>query len=194
MTGGQQAFGRMGCTVHDNSFDLLRGIFQALEAALGSRHLELHHVHSRTGDCFNEFADTAAKCEFHSSLHMRRQRIDMSRWSSIFPQLWLLFDTTHGGPTWTNGGFVVPAPQLPCPSNECFELSKVASKRRKLDYAFSIATANVQALYKGPHGHAGKLHYLQSQMRHYKLNCVAIQEARSDPGMSQHAFSGTIWT
>ena len=48
----------------------------------------------------------------------------------------------------------------------------------------SMATANVNALYKGLDGHAGKLHYLQSQMREYKLNCIAVQEARTDHGLS----------
>ena len=37
---------------------------------------------------------------------------------------------------------------------------------------------------KGPHGHAGKLHYLQEQMRHFRLNCLAVQEARSEAGAS----------
>ena len=49
--------------------------------------------------------------------------------------------------------------------------------------AFSLATANVQSLYKGPDGHGGKLHFLQAQMRFYKLNCLAIQEARSEAGV-----------
>ena len=45
-----------------------------------------------------------------------------------------------------------------------------------------MATANVQSLYRGPAGHAGKLHYLQRQMRSFHLNCLGIQEARTDPG------------
>lgn len=45
---------------------------------------------------------------------------------------------------------------------------------------------NVQSLYKGPCGHAGKLHYLQAQMRHFQLHIMAIQEARSEEAMTQN--------
>lgn len=50
----------------------------------------------------------------------------------------------------------------------------------RLHCSFSMASANVLSLYRGPSGHAGKLPYLQEQMRFYQLNCMAIQEARSD--------------
>ena len=46
-----------------------------------------------------------------------------------------------------------------------------SSKRGKwVDFTFSIGTANVNALSRGPEGYAGKLHYLQDQMRALKLN------------------------
>lgn len=55
-----------------------------------------------------------------------------------------------------------------------------------MDFACSFASANVQSLYRGPHGHAGKLHFLQKQMRHFQLNFLAVQEARSEQAMTNH--------
>ena len=177
----------MGAMAADLSFDVLRGIFQALEAALGSQHLELHHVRSHTGDGFNEFVDQAAKQEAKQTMNMQRQRLDFRQWLPGFQQLWLLFASSHGEATWVDGGLQVPAPNLS--SRSQLEQVEVQSNKAQtqLTFALSLATANVQALYKGPLGHAGKLHYLQTQMRQYHINCVAIQEARSDAGLSQHA-------
>ena len=42
----------------------------------------------------------------------------------------------------------------------------------------------MQSLFRGPQGHGGKLVYLQHQMRSFHLNFLAIQEARSEAGMT----------
>jgi hypothetical protein len=74
LTGSQQAFGLMGSHKEDASFQLLRGIYQALEVALGSTNLILHHVRSHAGDVFNEFADYAAKTEAKKSMNLPGSR------------------------------------------------------------------------------------------------------------------------
>lgn len=102
-TGGQQAFGLMGAHTEDASFDLLRGIFQAFKAALGSSQLVLHHVRSHAGGCFTEFVDAAAKLEAKKSLNMQRQRIDMQQWHDRFKCLWVVFQGSNGMPTWHDG-------------------------------------------------------------------------------------------
>ena len=103
----------MGTAHDDVSFDVLRGIFQALEAALGPQHLELHHVRSHAGDGFNEFVDLAAKQEARHSMHMQRQRLDLSHWLPGQQQLWRLFADQQGGPLWV-GLMVDSSSNAPC--------------------------------------------------------------------------------
>lgn len=57
LTCGNQAFGIMGVGVADESYRLMRGIFQCLERGLPAGHLRLHHVRSHAGDPYNEFVD-----------------------------------------------------------------------------------------------------------------------------------------
>ena len=95
----------MGASQDEESFVLMRSIFQALETALGPQHLVVHHVTSHTGDCFNEFVDTVAKLEARQTMNMQRQKIDMSKWSVHFRQLWVAFDSQYGMPTWTDGSW-----------------------------------------------------------------------------------------
>ena len=57
-------------------------------------------------------------------------------------------------------------------------------KRRHLHYMVSFATANIHSLSFKPDGHAGKLSYLQEQMRLFRLNCLGIQEARTEQGVA----------
>ena len=64
---GGQAQGTIGIADPDESFYLLRILFQALELASPSDHLALHHTRAHAGDLFNEIADTAAKQEASDS-------------------------------------------------------------------------------------------------------------------------------
>ena len=89
--GGAQAFGEIGVGDPDASFRLLRGAFQALQAALPAQALQWKHVSSHTGLIYNEFVDLAAKREAHSSFHHSRQQLDMRHWRSIIPYLWAVF-------------------------------------------------------------------------------------------------------
>lgn len=87
---------------------------------------------------------------------------------------------------WQNGILDVSPPELPSPQQHEHEQQRKRQHRRPevFDFYFSLATANVQSLYRGPLGHAGKLHYLQAQMRSHGLHCLALQEARTNSGLS----------
>lgn len=67
--GGAQAFGEIGVCDPDDSYRLLRGTFQALQAALPENALHWQHVSSHTGLLYNEFMDLAAKHEVPASFH-----------------------------------------------------------------------------------------------------------------------------
>eukprot|EP00435_Cladocopium_sp_Y103_P041715 s1980_g11.t1 len=183
-TGGGQAFGILGAGIADDSYHLLRSLYQTLELALPHGDLCLHHVTSHTGELFNEIADIAAKQESRRSFHHPRVSLDMQAWRSKFLQLWSAFGSRCGMPDWRDGGMDIQAPQLPDPAASHMQsLSQHKGSQTLFHFNLSLATANVQSLYRGPHGHGGKLHYLQRQMRNHCLNVLAIQEARTDSGM-----------
>ena len=182
---GAQAFGQMGTGDADASFALFRGAFQALQAAMPLGKLHWHHVKSHTGLIYNEFVDLAAKRECLQSFYCPRQNLDMQFWQKVFPHLWMILAGPRWGlPTWKSGGFEIPPPALPSAEKEQPSQGQYKTRQRHVSFAFSMATANVQSLYKGPEGHAGKQHYLYRQMRSFNLNCIGIQEARTDPGVT----------
>eukprot|EP00435_Cladocopium_sp_Y103_P063399 s121_g25.t1 len=186
ITTGDQAFGRMGIAEPDDSFYVMRGVFQALQAALPSEHLLLYHTKSHAGDPFNEFVDLAAKAEAVKSFNMPRQKLDMAFWRPCLRHLWMIFGHAHGLPKWRNGGFDLPPPHLPrgdLVSDEPHDLEADVTPSIHVQCDLCLATANVMSLFKGPDGHAGKLHFLQHQMKHFQINMLGIQEARTPSGL-----------
>jgi len=182
-TAGGQAFGLLGVAEADPSYRLMRGVYQALQMALSWQGVQLHHTRSHAGDPYNEFVDQAAKLEAGQSFNHRRQQLDLQKWGKPMEYFWTLFGHAAGMPRWQNGGFAVPAPALPI--SECPMQTPEATKYsvyREVQCGLCLATANVQSLYKGPDGHGGKLHFLQEQMKYFKINCMAIQEARTEAG------------
>ena len=184
--GGKQAFGLIGVQQPEESYKLMRSLFQALELGLPQGALLLHHTRSHAGDFLNEIADIAAKREAKQSLNLPRQQLDLRHWRCKLKALWVLFGHKIGLPQWRQGFLDIKAPDLPAmqlvPHGD--DHSVTPDSCAVEHYALSLATANVQSLYRGQEGHAGKLQYLQEQMRHHNLNCMAIQEARSEAGMS----------
>ena len=182
---GAQGFGEMGTCYADESFRLQRGVIQALESALPPGCISWHHVKSHTGLIYNEFVDIVAKRESSQSFNLPRQRISMQRWRHIVPHLWMTFAGSRWGlPPWRDGGFEVPPPALPHTTKAEQEFSAHDFKHKTVKFTISIATANVHSLSRHPDGHAGKLHYLQQQMRLFKLNCIGVQEARTERGVA----------
>eukprot|EP00435_Cladocopium_sp_Y103_P026910 s1210_g6.t1 len=184
-TGGGQARGDLGTSCVDDSFYLLRGLYQTLNMALPLDHFEVVHVRAHAGMIFNEIADAAAKQEAQRSYNCTRQMLDMRKWRHIFVDLWTLFGDRCGLPEWQQGGLAVLPPTLPPAQQAQVGQTDASIGAEKIHtFCLSLATANVQSLYRSPQGHAGKLHYLQQQMRSHHLAVLAIQEARSEQGMT----------
>ena len=101
----------------------------------------------------------------------------MQQWLERFKCLWIIFQHSNGLPTWHDGTMNAAAPELPALGLRTEQRTGLSQRGKWVDFTFSIGTANVNALSRGPDGYAGKLHYLQDQMRALKLNCVAVQEA-----------------
>lgn len=181
-----QADGSLGTAWPEESFYLLRSLFQALEAALEPGALQVAHTRAHAGALFNEIADTAAKMEAKQSFHHKRQLLDLGQWKHKFAHLWTFFGHKYGLPPWCDGGMDVSPPALPAPRESDDQQRITHWKHKVAQFGFSIGSANVQSLYKGPLGHAGKLHYLQEQMRHYMFNCLVLQETRSEQGLSHN--------
>lgn len=180
LTCGKQAFGLISAGTADLSYRLLRGLFQALEHGLPAGHLQLHHVRSHAGDPYNEFVDATAKIEARRSFHHRRPALDLQKWISIIPHLWLVFAQNSGLPTWHDGTLATARPTLPAlhqPKQPCEEKEGITLQTA---CSLSIATANVLSLSRGPEGYGGKLHYLFVQMKHFGLNILGIQEGRAE--------------
>ena len=185
MVSGAQAFGEMGVGEVEESFRLQRSVFQALKVALPEGNLGWHHIKSHTGNIYNEFVDLAAKWEVAHGFHQARQAISMTVWRKALPYLWMVFAGPRWGlPAWKNGSFEIPPPQLPDLQRVSPSKHRSEYKTRLVNYAFSFASANVHSLSRAPEGHAGKLHYLFQQMRSFKLNCIGIQEARTEQGVA----------
>ena len=188
LTCGNQAFGNMGVGTADESYRLMRGIFQSLEHGLPVGHLRLHHVRSHAGDPYNEFVDWAAKQEAVKSFNHSQMRLDMNKWSQILPHLWLVFGHHCGLPPWKDGQLVTSRPSLP-KDRAGQDSSATRTCTEAIQCTLSIATANVLSLSRSPEGQRGKLHYLFEQMKHFGLNIMGLQECRSDEG---HTKSNNI--
>ena len=131
--GGAQAFGEIGVCDPEDSVRLLRSTFQALQAALPEQALHWRHVSSHTGLLYNEYVDLAAKREAASSFHHPRQKLDMRQWRPIIPYLWAVFAGPRWGlPTWQNGGFAIPPPNLPPTRPASSYIDVTRTKRRHL--------------------------------------------------------------
>jgi len=185
-TTGGQAFGTLGTADPDESFRLMRGVYQALQCALPADLLTLHHTKSHAGDPFNEFVDIVAKAESTRSFNHKRQQLDLSIWRRHMSHFWMLFADKFGVPKWHDGQFDVPPPELPAIDRTPTQTNKGLTRKHRnirVQCGLCLATANVQSLSKGPDGHGGKLHYLQQQMKDFNINCMGIQEARTDAGM-----------
>ena len=178
-----QAEGTIGSKECDQSLQLLRGSFQALETALPTQHVQIHHVFGHLGDPWNEFVDYAAKSEAHSSFFRARPRIDFGRIKPMLPHLWLLFAQKFGAPTFVGSGFSVPPPRLPALHPETPE-SEVNAHACDIEFCLSFASANVCSLGRPDHGFQGKLDFLRSQFSEHHLNFVGIQESRAEEGSS----------
>eukprot|EP00438_Fugacium_kawagutii_P002699 Skav218908 [mRNA] locus=scaffold328:451778:460747:- [translate_table: standard] len=160
------------------SAQLLRGMCQCLEQGLGASHLSFHHTHGHSGDTWNEVADIIAGqpdcCPLESF-----ENVDLNLHKNAIPHWWMA--TANGGPTagLTTSGFLVPAPSLPKPDNS---VEDPASHVASLELNLNFTTANVNSMYSGECGCAGKLGFLTEQFSQYQLLIIGLQEARTPRG------------
>ena len=181
---GAQAAGICGSNCNDYGFNLLRSTFQLLETIIPTGYFKVEWTPGHCGDPWNEIADVAAKTESRKSFYMDRLTVDLRHWEHRWFHLWTVFDTKSGLPEKTAYGFDavpphIPDEQAPQPAQPALPSS---AKVQLIHYKLSLSTGNVNSLYTGPTGHAGKLSYLRQQMKHHHLNVMGIQESRASQG------------
>eukprot|EP00438_Fugacium_kawagutii_P032106 Skav212430 [mRNA] locus=scaffold1479:62722:91309:+ [translate_table: standard] len=180
-----QAEGLMGAQTNPTVYKSLRGVFQTLEHALGPDALQLHHVYSHQGDVLNEFADWIAGLERERSLHCPRQQIDMRTWKLALPHVWMFTHRHPDMPKLYADGLHVPAPDLPAlSSQQIVRIAETAKQETQWTIHLRCASANVNSLYTGPTGHAGKIQFLKAQMLSHELVLLGLQETRSAEAFS----------
>ena len=160
----------MGCSDRTVSFNVFRGLFQALESALPPGALAVEHIHSHTGEPFNEMVDWLARTEREKSFYCPRQRLAMQEWIPIIPHLWTLFSKSDGLPSLCATGLHAPSPELPPLEKAHPAVPAQTLHQRMCHFYLSAGTANVTSLYNGPWGHAGKTDYLRQQFISHHLN------------------------
>ena len=147
MLSAGQASGEIGTAQPDQSFCLMRALYQALDLALPNGDFLVHHVRAHAGELFNEIVDVAAKQEASCSFNLPRQKLDMRVWREKLLQLWTLFGQKCGLPPWQDGGFDVSAPDLP--QNNNMQVLEDATPEHDgpgpdiVDFTCSFASANV---------------------------------------------------
>ncbi|CAL1154087.1 unnamed protein product, partial [Cladocopium goreaui] len=175
-----QASGSLSTNDYQQPFIMLRSAFQALEACLPGRRLDVRHVKGHSQDPWNDFVDYAAKAEREKSFYLPRPKtFDVRRWQHAMPHLWMIFAKDAGVPPFTQQGFDASAPTLP---DRCSPYSLAPAAKVQdvgVTILLSLATVNVLSLSAGPEGHGGKVDYLRQQFRDTCLNILGIQEARS---------------
>ena len=206
---GAQANGTCGAATSDYSFKMLRSTFQILESMIPGRMVRIEWTPGHCGDPWNELVDIAAKTEGKRSFYMPRLRVDLRTWEDKWFHLWMIFEQQAGLPRLTAHGFDLAAPELPArppPSTIVEKTTKTDKHERTANLRLSMATGNVNSLYTGPTGHAGKLNYLREQVRASHLNLLGLQESRAERcsstqqqvlrlagGSSQGKFGVELW-
>ena len=177
---GAQANGDCGTACQDYSFRMLRSTYQLLEAIIPGRLLLIDWTPGHCGDPWNELVDIAAKTESHRSFYMPRLSVDLRAWEDKWFHLWMVFDRQSGLPRATANGFDMQAPELPSLERQQADQPPTNTTSHKSLFWLSLATGNVNSLYTGPEGHAGKLNYLRAQFQTFRLNMIGLQESRAE--------------
>ena len=123
-----------------------------------------------------------AKTEATHGHKLKRQHVNLQKWKSALPYLWMLFEKKAGLPRYVGGCFDVSPPSLPeeAAAENCVPTQRIIRHQM----ALSLATCNVGSLFTSPDGYGGKLAYLRQQMKALQINLLGVQEARSPAGTS----------
>lgn len=171
-----QASGHLGTGNADETFEVLRGVYQAVEAALGPKGYAYSHVAGHAGEPWNELCDWLAKMERSNA---KRPRLDMRKWRKAFGHLWIAIGDHRDLPKFSGRGLLAPAPHLPPAKKSVCTFNTARHKQRTVNLRVSVCTANVNSLGAAPHGHAGKIDYLRKQQRDLKFNFIGMQETKA---------------
>eukprot|EP00438_Fugacium_kawagutii_P018017 Skav206728 [mRNA] locus=scaffold2159:21962:26909:+ [translate_table: standard] len=178
MTQGQ-SLGLMNCHSDHSTFRALRAVHQALQAALTDQHYKVHHVAAHAGDPLNECVDCLARFEATNGHRLPRFVFPFHEWKHALPHA---FDQGIDLPPWTPCGLGLTCPERIPPPVQPIEQTKIIETHH---FDIRIGSANVNSLFVGPHGYAGKLSFLRNQMRERGFLALGIQEARSPAGLTQ---------
>ena len=178
-----QASGEIGTAQYEGTFGVLRGLFQALEAALGRQGMQYSHVPGHSGEVWNELCDWLAKTERQKSFYCPRPNICMREWSPVISSLWLIFDPGDDIPKFCGHGLHAPPPGIPAPPPEegftHHEPSTVEEQWDTFTLSVSACTANVNSLSAPTEGFGGKIDFIRRQFRDFHFNFLGIQESKS---------------
>lgn len=174
-----QASGQTGTGHAEETFELLRGVHQAVEAALGPDGVAYSHVAGHAGEPWNEICDWLAKMERNKSFYAKRPLLDMRKWRKAIGHLWMALGHHKDLPKFSGRGLHAPAPQLPPLLMQTSSSRLERHEQRHVRMRVSACTANVNSLGASPHGHAGKIDYLRKQQRELKFNFVGLQETEA---------------
>ena len=178
-TAERQGRGQDGAHQPDLSFRLLRGVFQSLEATLGTDGLSFSHVAGHSGDPWNDFVDLAAKQERRRSFWHPRQTVDMQLWAPVLPFFWMALAKDPSIPQFCGDHFDIRAPRLPSPQQLDCGLDEGGFS--EVHFQLSFCSANVQSLCAGPDGFGGKTQFIREQVQQHHLNFIGLQETRCAP-------------
>ena len=178
-----QASGDIGTAQPDETFKILRGSFQALEAALGPHGMQYSHVPGHSGEVWNEMCDWLAKAEREKSFYCPRPSISMRDWSQVIDSLWLVLDPRDDLPKFCGRGLHAPPPRLPDPQNvgvnAQHDETNVGVTWEAFTLSISACTANVGSLSAPNEGCSGKIDFLRRQFIDFHFNFLGVQESKS---------------
>ena len=172
----KQGDGSHGAAHTDQSYRLLRAVFQSLTEAIGEEALSFSHVAGHSGDPWNDLVDVLAKREREKSFLLPRQTLDCRRWRDALQHLWMIFASDDSVPLFRGDHFDISAPKLP--SATLPPQPPDALRHCHIQYQLSFCTANVQSLHTGPSGFSNKTQFLREQMIQHKFNFLGMQETR----------------
>ena len=176
-----QACGTVGAsTLEEETFTLLRGAHQAVEAALGSQGVLYDHVPGHAGEMWNEICDWLAKKERERSFYCPRPRLGMRKWRQAIGHLWMVVSPHPDLPRFTGQGLAAPPPNLPLPADEeCQRRTPSPPTWHAVDFRVSMCTANVNSMSRNPDGYGGKVDYIRRQFKEQRLNFLGLQETKA---------------
>ena len=138
-------------------------VFFSLGAFLPDDCLVFDHVLGHTGEPWNDMCDWLASQERCKSHYFPCPVLQMDKWKTVMPHLWMLFCRDAGLPPRHSRGLWVPPPELPQQNHSSSLDVETEQKHAKIHCTISFCSANVNSFHRGTNGHQGKVQYLRQQ-------------------------------